>query len=1118
MPQFTSLNFEFLNVHDRQLVQLGASAERYFSEDPNTCLIKLRQFGELLAQLVAVKVGIQGEGSQQDLLRLLGDRKIVGGDVEMAFHELRKLGNQAVHHLIGDQRQALQSLKYAHFLGSWFHRSFGDSSYKRRAFVPPTAPVDSSIVLQQELAILQTEMRKSLTQAELATAEIAIEIQRRIQAEELAAQVETDRSDLEAHIMELQAKLLQTAKPILTAIDQAQKAYGSMQLSEAETRQLIDVKLREAGWEADSVNLTYGNGVRPTKGKNQAIAEYPTKNGRADYILFVGLLAVGVIEAKKSIKNVYGAIDQAKRYSYGFRIKGEDQLATGAPWDDCRLPFVFSTNSKPHLRQLEHQSGIWFCDLRRSQNLRRAIGGWYTPEGLMDQLNQDIDLANTQLEAENFYYGFELRPYQVKAIKSVERALADDRRNLLLAMATGTGKTKTCIALVYRLLKTKRFRRVLFLVDRTALGEQATGAFKETRMESLQTFADIFEIKELKDKMPDRDTKVQIATVQSFVQRLLYPSDNKPKLTVDQYDCIVVDECHRGYLLDRELSENELTFRDFGDYISKYRQVLEYFDAVKIGLTATPALHTKEIFGAPVYTYSYREAVIDGFLIDHEPPIQIKTELSEEGIVWKPGDAMEYYDPKTGKIDLINAPDEIQVDIEQFNRRVITESFNQVVCEAIADRFDPTLVEMGKMLIFCVNEDHAVLVTHLLKQALQERYPDVGDDDVLKITGASDQPLQMIRKLKNEVSPRVAVTVDLLTTGIDVPEITHLVFLRRVKSRILYEQMIGRATRLCPEIGKEVFQIFDAVGLYEAIEPFSTMKPVVNPNISFRQLVDELGRVTETGAIDEILGQFLAKWQRKKQHLSDSQREQIATVSGMAIEQIPQYLKQLDPIVAANWISERSQIAEMLDRREGETSPMLISYHADQLRSVTQGYGAAESGIEYGRPEDYLESFKAFIERSQNEIPAILVVMQRPRELTREDLKSLRLALDGAGYSEVQLRSAWRNATNEDIAASIIGFIRQAALGDALVPYGDRVQRALKKILMQRAWTAPQRKWLERIGKQLELEYVVDVAAMDQGLFKSEGGGFDRINKVFGGELGAILQEIGTAIWEPSVG
>jgi type I restriction enzyme R subunit len=297
-------------------------------------------------------------------------------------------------------------------------------------------------------------------------------------------------------------------------------------------------------------------------------------------------------------------------------------------------------------------------------------------------------------------------------------------------MATGTGKTKTCIALVYRLLKTKRFRRVLFLVDRSALGEQASNAFKDTRMESLQTFADIFDIKELKDTAPDRDTKVHIGTVQSFVKRLLYPSDDSAPITTDQYDCIVVDECHRGYLLDRELSDSELTFRDFSDYVSKYRRVLEYFDAVKVGLTATPALHTTEIFGDPVFTYSYREAVIDGWLIDHEPPHQIITALSEDGITWRPGEAVSYYDPKTGQIDLVHAPDEIQIEVEQFNRRVITEEFNRVVCEELANHIDPTLP--GKTLIFCVNDAHADIVVQKLKDAFAELYGSVDDDEVVR--------------------------------------------------------------------------------------------------------------------------------------------------------------------------------------------------------------------------------------------------------------------------------------------------------------------------------------------------------------------------------------------------
>jgi type I restriction enzyme R subunit len=236
----------------------------------------------------------------------------------------------------------------------------------------------------------------------------------------------------------------------------------------------------------------------------------------------------------------------------------------------------------------------------------------------------------------------------------------------------------------YRLLKAKRFRRVLFLVDRTALGEQTANVFKESRMENLQTFADIFDLKDLKDSEPDRDTKVHIATVQSLVKRILYPSDGSVIPTADQYDCIVVDECHRGYLLDRELSDEEVEFRDFNDYVSKYRRVLDQFDAVKIGLTAAPALHTAQIFGEPVYVYSYQEAVIDGWLIDHEPPIRIVTALAEDGMVWNAGEQMEFFNPQTGELDLVHAPDEVRLEVEQFNKRVVTESFNRVVCEAIA--------------------------------------------------------------------------------------------------------------------------------------------------------------------------------------------------------------------------------------------------------------------------------------------------------------------------------------------------------------------------------------------------------------------------------------------------
>lgn len=1106
-----SPNFAFLKAHDLQLVQLGSQAERYFRDDPNTCLIKLRQFGELLAQRVAAESGLyESTGENQlDLLRRLEIRGAVNGEILKLFHELRKSGNQATHSLSGEHRIALSHLKYARALGIWFHRSYGRSpGFKAGPFVPPPDPAQETAALKAELERLRAEYEAQRTTAEQAQAAAAEEAELRQLAEELLQEAEARAEEIQANLARIQAQTVaQPVQAVQQIMATAQRVGQHLELDERETRRLIDEQLRAAGWEADSEELRYSQGVRPQKGRYLAIAEWPTKSGHADYALFAGLQVIGVVEAKRRSQDVAGAVAQAKRYSRDFQLHG-DGAFIGGPWGEYQVPFVFATNGREFLEQLRTKSGIWFCDLRRAQNLSRPLKTWYSPQDLLDTLAQDLDAAHSRLAQETFEYNFPLRPYQTRAIGAVEEALAEDARTLLLAMATGTGKTKTSIALVYRLLKTKRFRRILFLVDRKALGEQATNAFKDTRMENLQTFADIFGIKELRDTEPDRDTKVQIATIQGMVQRLLYPAEDAPVLTAGQYDCIVVDECHRGYLLDREMSDAELSFRDLNDYVSKYRRVLDFFDAVKIGLTATPALHTTQIFGEPVFTYSYREAVIDGWLVDHEPPIRLVTALSEEGITWQAGEEVAVYDPHSGQIDLTHTPDEIHLEVEQFNRRVVTESFNQVICEQLAQFIDPELP--GKTLIFCVNTDHADLVVAALKQALADQYDAVDDDAVVKITGNADDYMQWIRRFRNEANPKIAVTVDLLTTGIDIPAICNLVFIRRVNSRILYEQMLGRATRRCDEIGKEVFRIFDAVNLYENIAPVSSMKPVAaNPQLSFEQLVGELETVTDAKAVEEIIDQLVAKLQRKRRHLSEAQAEVIEHLAGMPLPEMTQHLKDSPPEAAVAWLQERRQIAQMLDQRDGGRTPILISHHPDELRRIEYGYGSAS------RPEDYLDSFEAFLRENLNRIPALMVVTQRPRDLTRQQLKELRLALDTAGFTEVNLQAAWREMTNEDIAASVIGFIRRAALGDALIPYSDRVDQALKRILASQPWTPPQRQWLERIGKQLKVEYIVDREALDEGAFQTQGG-FKHINKAFDGKLESILADLNESLWLPA--
>jgi type I restriction enzyme, R subunit len=539
--------------------------------------------------------------------------------------------------------------------------------------------------------------------------------------------------------------------------------------------------------------------------------------------------------------------------------------------------------------------------------------------------------------------------------------------------------------------------------------------------------------------------------------------------------------------------------------------VLEYFDAVKVGLTATPALHTREIFGSPIYTYSYREAVIDGFLIDHEPPIRIVTELAEDGIHYKAREEVLVLDRSNQTIKKEELADEIQFDIESFNKRVITEAFDRAVLTELVKFIDPEQDE--KTLIFCVTDEHADMVVMHLKEAFATRYDAVDDDAVMKITGApnTDRPLEKIRRFRNERNPNVVVTVDLLTTGIDIPKIANLVFLRRVRSRILYEQMLGRATRRCDEIGKERFRIFDAVDLYSALQKVTDMKPVVvNPDVSFEQLVREIVETKDEDYRRTAIDEFLAKLQSKKRALKDEALERFQTAAGMDARELVQFLKKSDGPAAEAYFKAHASLPSFLDRTtQAGGQRLVVSERRDEVRYVRRGYGKEGNR----RPGDYLDSFRDFIQGNLNKLPALLVVTQRPRDLTREDLRKLKLALDEEGFNEQSLQTAWREQKNEDIAASIIGYIRQLALGAPLIPYGERVDHAVRRIRKAHQFTEAQAKWLERIAKQLKLETVVDRAALDSGQFKADGG-FTRLNKIFDGQLEALLGELADETWK----
>lgn len=1120
----SAINFAFLEAHDRRLAILGALAERYFRDDPSTAIVKLRQFAELLAKIIAAHHAVYDEQETfEQTLRRLSYERIIPKEAADVFHVLRKVGNQAVHEADGTHAEALASLKFARQLGVWFHRTYGrEPNFKPGPFIPPPGPVDATQALTDEIA----ELRRAVAEGQDAVAAARLradeqararetaeqklrrEIDERAVWEQLAQESEAARLDIAAKLTLLQATAEAAPRAELTEFMQlGERAAAHFDLDEASTRDLIDQQLRDRGWDADTRTLRHSRGTRPARGRNTAIAEWPTANGPADYALFAGTTLVGLVEAKRRRKNVSAAIDQAERYSVGLVSTPGVDLA-GGPWGDHRAPFVFAANGRSYLRQIETESGIWFRDTRRAANHRRALVDWPTPDGLVAQLEIDLDAAAASLRSQTFDFGFPLRPYQRNAIVAVEDALTNERRRMLIAMATGTGKTKLAIALLYRLLVAKRFRRICFVVDRSALGTQTAGEFSTTKVVSGKTFAEIFGLKGLEDVIPDTETRVHICTIQGLVRRVLFAADASEAPPVDQYDLMVIDECHRGYLLDREMSDAELSFRGEEDYISKYRRVLDYFDAVKIGLTATPALHTVDIFGDPIFRYSYREAVIDGYLIDHEPPVRIETALARAGIEFHKDEEVELLNTKTGEIDLAHAPDEIHFEVEQFNKKVVTEDFNRVVAEELAKHIDPALP--GKTLIFAATDAHADIVVKAIKKAFADAYGEIDDAAVRKITGSVDRVQTLIRSFRNDADPKIAVTVDLLTTGIDVPSITNLVFLRRVNSRILYEQMIGRATRQCPEIGKEVFRIFDAVDLYPHLQDLTEMKPVVvNPSIGFDQLMRELIAAKNDVERETIREQLAVKLRRRLRTLADASRQQFEAMAGETPEATLKRLLETEPAALSAWFASRAGLGPILDWQSDGDNPTYvpISRHEDQVIAVSRGYGDAE------KPQDFLDSFAAFVRDNMNTIAALKLVVQRPRDLTRADLRELRLALDRKGYSEANLRRAWADTKNEDIAASIIGFIRQAALGDPLVPYEERVHAAMRRVMASRAWTEPQKRWLKRIGEQVEKEIVLDREAIDREPFVADGG-FTRLNKVFGGELETVLAGINEEMWK----
>lgn len=334
--------------------------------------------------------------------------------------------------------------------------------------------------------------------------------------------------------------------------------------------------------------------------------------------------------------------------------------------------------------------------------------------------------------------------------------------------------------------------------------------------------------------------------------------------------------------------------------------------------------------------------------------------------------------------------------------------------------------------------------------------------------------------------------------------------MRRVKSRILFEQMLGRATRLCPRISKTHFEIYDPVGVYESLAPVNTMKPVVkSESASFTDLLDGLEIFSTDEHLKNQIDLLVAKIQRKKRILSKPALEHfIDLADGLTPSQLAEKLLSMSPQAAKEFALKNQQLFEILN--EGGlplNRPMVISDKEDQLIGHTRGYGKGQA------PEDYLSEFNDFIHENLNKLVALQIVCTRPRDLTRESLKSLKLELDRHNFTEKQLNTAWKEWKNEDIAADIISFIRRSALGSALIAHDERIRQALAKLRNNHNFNKMQQDWLDRIEKSLLAETIIDHESFESGAFKTAGG-FQKINKVFAGQLDDYLHELNNYLYD----
>ena len=905
---------------------------------------------------------------------------------------------------------------------------------------------------------------------------------------------------------------------------------------ERKARESIDHLLNAAGWhicDPEEANISAHLGV--------AIREFPLKSGHgeADYLLYIQGRAAGVIEAKKVGFALRGVETQSSKYTTG--------LPDGLPAWRSPLPFSYeSTGIETH-----------FTNGLDPEPRARPVFAFHKPEHLMDLLG---DVPSDQVNEAKAAYGRKdvtfltcmqnmpplieegLWGKQAEAVKNIEQSLRENRPRALVQMATGSGKTFTAITQIYRLIKFGGARRVLFLVDRGNLAEQTEKEFQQYKSPyNNYKFTEEFIVQRLTSNTLDTTARVCICTIQRMYSMLKGselseadeeqsvgglenvfkqqdPLEYNPHIPIESFDIIITDECHRSIY-------------------NLWAQVLEYFDAYLIGLTATPSKQTFGFFNQNlVMEYGHEQAVADGVNVNYDV-FRIRTAITEQGATIEAGFEVEKQDRDTREKRWEKLDDDFDYDPNKLDRDVVAPDQIRKIIRTFKNNLPaiyPGREHVPKTLIFAKDDNHAENIVAMLREEFA-----TGNDFAQKITyrTTGDTPKNLIKAFRNSYNPRIAVTVDMIATGTDIKPVEIVFFMRAVKSRAFFEQMKGRGVRVIkpddlkavtPDAeAKDHFVIVDAVGVCE--QDMTDSKPMEKkPTVSFEKLLQavSLGNTEE-----DVLSSIAARLARMEHRATEEDEQRIREQThGFGLKDLSKNLVDaLNPDLAPDARQASIEMAtkpfhdpklrELLDvvRQKNEITIDIIT--EDEILEAGFSQSAEDKAAEV------VNKFKQFIEDNKDEITALQILYNRPykERLNFEHLKELSATINAPPYlmNRGQVWEAYaalekskvKGAGGKRLLTDLVSLVRFAMEEDnELVPFPERVSANYKAWLASQenagnAFDEEQQKWLGMIRDHIAANLSIDTEDFDYAPFSGEGG-LGKVHQLFSEQLPVILDEL----------